>query len=79
MRGIAIASASVIGHTAAGMQLPHISLSRVAVLVLLGISSAGCQVVGDIFQAGVWAGVLIVVLVLGGIAFISSKFRSEPR
>lgn len=61
------------------MQQPHISLSRVALLVVLGMSSAGCQVVGDIFQAGMWVGVIVVVLVLGGIAFIASKFRSGPR
>ena len=47
------------------MQLPNISLSfsRVALLVVLGMSSAACQVVGDIFQAGMWAGVIVVVLV----------------
>ena len=61
------------------MQQPHISLSRVALLVVLGMSSAGCQVVGDIFQAGMWVGVIVVVLVLGGIAFLASKFRSGPR
>jgi len=61
------------------MQQPNISLSRVALLVVLGMSSAGCQVVGDIFQAGMWVGVIVVVLVLGGIAFIASKFRSGPR
>ena len=61
------------------MQQPHISLKRVALLIVLGMSSAGCQVVGDIFQAGMWVGVIVVVLVLGGIAFIASKFRSGPR
>lgn len=61
------------------MQLSHINLSRVVLLVVLGMSSAGCQVVGDIFQAGMWVGVILVVLVLGGIAFLASKFRSGPR
>lgn len=80
--GIAIASGPAIGHTAgsgAAMQLPRISLSQVALLIVLGMSSAGCQAVGDIFQAGMWVGVIVVVLVLGGIAFIASKFRSGPR
>jgi len=61
------------------MQSPHISLSRIALLVVLGLSTAGCQMVGDIFQAGMWVGVIMVVLVLGGIAFVASKFRSGPR
>jgi energy-converting hydrogenase Eha subunit H len=72
----------VIGHPAgsgAQMQSPHISLSRIALLVVLGLSTAGCQIAGDIFQAGMWVGVLMVVLVLGGIAFVASKFRSGPR
>jgi len=61
------------------MQLSLIDLSRIVLLVVLGMSSAGCQVVGDIFQAGMWVGVILVVLVLGGIAFLASKFRSGPR
>lgn len=61
------------------MQPSHISVSRLALLVVLGISSAGCQVVGDIFQAGMWVGMIVVVLVLAGIAFLASKFRSGPR
>jgi hypothetical protein len=61
------------------MQPPYISVNRLALLVVLGISSAGCQVVGDIFQAGMWVGMIVVVLVLAGIAFLASKFRSGPR
>jgi len=61
------------------MQLSLINLSRIVLLVVLGMASAGCQVVGDIFQAGIWVGVILVVLVLGGIAFLASKFRSGPR
>jgi hypothetical protein len=29
----------------------------------------GCAVVGDIFKAGVWVGILIVVVVVGVIVF----------
>ena len=36
---------------------------------------AGCEVIGDIFKAGVWVGVLAVVAVIALIAFIASKFR----
>lgn len=57
----------------------HITLRRVALLVVIGTSSAGCQVIGDIFQAGMLVGVLFVVLVMGAIAFLVSKFRSGPR
>jgi hypothetical protein len=34
---------------------------------------SGCQAIGDIFKAGVWVGVLVVVAVIGLIVFIISK------
>jgi hypothetical protein len=40
-------------------------------LVMLFVS--GCAVVGGIFKAGVWVGVLIVVAILAVIIFIVSK------
>jgi len=36
---------------------------------MLALMSAGCQVVEGIFKAGVWVGVLLVVVV-GGILFM---------
>ncbi len=41
------------------------------VLFLLLLS--GCQAIGDIFKAGVWVGVLVVVGVVALIAFLISK------
>lgn len=37
-------------------------------IVILSLSS--CQMIGDIFKAGVWAGVLLVVAVIALIIFI---------
>jgi hypothetical protein len=37
--------------------------------VLLG----GCEVVGDIFQAGMAAGVIVVVLIIGALVFLARK------
>jgi hypothetical protein len=45
-------------------------------LVLLGVTSAGCQAIGDIFQAGMWVGVIGVVLVIAIIGFVASRFRA---
>ena len=53
-------------------------LSRYALIVLLVLSSltlAGCELVGDIFKAGVWVGVLMVVAVIALIGFIAAKAR----
>ena len=44
-------------------------------LILLLFSSAviGCQVVGDIFGAGVYTGIFIVVFIIAIIIFIFSR------
>jgi TRAP-type C4-dicarboxylate transport system permease large subunit len=44
---------------------------------LLLLSTTGCQVIADIFQAGIWVGILGVVVVLAVIAFIASRFRGR--
>jgi hypothetical protein len=47
------------------------------VLVLLSTLTLGaCEVAGDIFKAGVGVGVLAVILVVAGIAFLATKMRS---
>jgi hypothetical protein len=47
-------------------------INIVPVLLLL-LSLSSCQVIGGIFKAGVWAGVLMVVVVVGLIIFILGK------
>jgi hypothetical protein len=44
-------------------------------LFLLTMTFSGCQVIADIFQAGIWVGVIGVVLVLGVVFFILSRFK----
>lgn len=46
------------------------------ILILLAtLTMAGCEVIGNIFQAGIWVGVVLVVLILAGVAFLASKLR----
>ena len=52
------------------MRLFQLLLAIVATLTL-----TGCEVIGTIFEAGVWVGVIAVVLVLAIIGFIASRFR----
>jgi hypothetical protein len=40
-------------------------LLRLELLVFLAMMSAGCQVVEGIFKAGVWVGILLVLVVVG--------------
>ena len=46
-----------------------------ALLVMASMASAGCELVGDIFKAGVWVGVLMVVVVIGLLGFLAAKVR----
>jgi hypothetical protein len=46
----------------------------VSVLLLVStLTLAGCDLIVDIFQAGVWVGVILVVLVIGGIVWFLTK------
>lgn len=40
---------------------------------LLPIALSGCEIVGDIFKAGVWVGVLLVLGFIGIIVWLVSK------
>jgi hypothetical protein len=44
-----------------------------ALIISSLLFAQGCAVVGGIFKAGVWVGVLAVVLIIGIIIFIISK------
>lgn len=53
------------------------NLVRLLLIVILAVSAAGCELIGDIFQAGMLVGVILVVLVVGIIVWIARKF-SRP-
>jgi len=47
----------------------------IVLLVLVSLTSAGCEVIGDIFKAGIWVGVLMVVVVIALVGFVAAKIR----
>jgi hypothetical protein len=47
-----------------------------ALLVVLTTTLAGCEAIGAIFKTGVWAGVIMVVLVLLVVGVLVAKIRS---
>ena len=51
----------------------QLNLTALCLLVLTMIS--GCEVVGGIFKAGVWVGILAVVLVIAVIFWLVGKAR----
>ena len=53
-------------------------LPRVLMLVLLvvaSMSASGCEVAEGIFKAGMWVGVLFIVIVIAIVGFIAAKIR----
>ncbi|HET9435141.1 MAG TPA: phosphatidate cytidylyltransferase [Chitinophagaceae bacterium] len=46
-------------------------------LLLITVSFSSCELVGDIFQAGVWVGVLIVVAIIGLIIYLVSRVSGK--
>ena len=44
-------------------------------LLMLSVLLPGCEVIGDIFKAGMWVGVLVVVAIVGLIVWLVGKAR----
>jgi hypothetical protein len=58
------------------MPIRSASVVPLLLLTVLALTGGGCQAIGDIFQAGMWVGVIGVVLVIAIIGFIASRFRA---
>lgn len=46
------------------------------VLSLCVITFSGCDFIGDVFKAGIWVGVIIVIAIITVIALIIKMFKS---
>jgi TRAP-type C4-dicarboxylate transport system permease large subunit len=46
-------------------------------LIFVTLSLTSCELVGDIFKAGVWVGVLAVVAVIVLVAYLVSKLSGK--
>ena len=44
------------------------------ILALLMASLSSCELIGDIFKAGVWAGLLLVAAIIAIVIWIISRF-----
>ena len=49
----------------------------IPVLLFLVMSLSGCELVGDIFKAGVWVGILAVVAVVVLAIYLVSKLTGK--
>ena len=54
-------------------------MDRTLMLMLLMIwttTLGGCEIVGDIFEAGVWVGVILVILIVGLVVWLFARART---
>lgn len=55
--------------------MPRALLSRLFLIVLLAMTLTGCEVVGGIFKAGMWVGIVMAVVIVALIMWIFGKAR----
>ncbi len=56
--------------------MPHMyGVARIALLVVLGLSTSGCELVGGIFEAGVWVGALGVIVIAVLVAMVAMQIK----
>ena len=46
-----------------------------AFLLVIVTTLSSCEVIGEIFKAGVWVGIIVVVLIVGIILWVIGKAR----
>ncbi len=51
------------------------TLARATLLVVLGLSTSGCELVGGIFKAGMWVGALVVIFIVVLVMVAVSKLK----
>lgn len=51
---------------------------RLLAVLVLALSVSACEAIGTIFEAGIWVGVIMVVVVLALVGFIATKLRRRP-
>lgn len=49
---------------------------RIQLLLLLTLATAGCEAVEGIFKAGMWVGILLVLVVVGVIFMLFGRSRT---
>jgi hypothetical protein len=53
------------------------AFSRLFLVLVAGIALAGCELAGDIFQAGMAVGIFLVIAAVALVVFLVSKVRRK--
>jgi hypothetical protein len=60
------------------IMIMNTKLPMVTAVCLVAISFLpGCRLIGDIFKAGVWTGILLVAVIIGLIIFVIAKLGKK--
>lgn len=46
-----------------------------ALLVMASVTVSGCEAIAGIFKAGVWTGIVMVVILIAIIGFVATRVR----
>jgi hypothetical protein len=57
------------------MLITRSTIGRLFLLLLLVAATSGCNIIGGIFKAGFWSGIIVVALIVVGIVFLLGKAR----
>jgi hypothetical protein len=57
--------------------MDYTMMRRISLLLAVSFLTAGCELIGDIFQAGFVVGIIIVLLIVAVVGWILSKFRGR--
>ncbi|HTM66674.1 MAG TPA: hypothetical protein VL093_10160 [Flavipsychrobacter sp.] len=53
--------------------MKKISVVSLAAMLMVVLSLSSCELVGDIFKAGMWVGIIVVVAIIALIIFLIRK------
>ena len=51
------------------------AFSRLVLVLVAGVAFAGCELAGDIFQAGMAVGIFLIIAAVALVVFLVSKVR----
>lgn len=61
----------ILKNTTMGNIRSYVSM----LLILLMFTMSSCEIIGDIFEAGMWTALIIIVLIVALVGWIFSKLR----
>ncbi|MHA6246356.1 hypothetical protein ACXYMU_00340 [Pontibacter sp. CAU 1760] len=57
--------------------MKNIKAYFIPLIVLLSLTLSSCELVGDIFEAGMWTALIIIVIIVLLVTWLFRKFRGR--